>query len=143
MKVSDIVRSKGAEVVTLEPSATVADAVKMLAELSFGALIVSADGTHVDGILSERDIVRSLNREGDTLTTVVTEIMTPDVVSCAMTDDIADLMLLMTDRRIRHLPVLADDEMVGLVSIGDVVKARLSQLEDERRHLEDYITTGR
>ncbi len=143
MKVSDIVRSKGAEVVTLEPSATVADAVKTLAELSFGALVVSADGKHVDGILSERDIVRSLDREGDTLTTIVTDLMTRDVVSCAMTDDIADLMVLMTDRRIRHLPVLTDGEMVGLVSIGDVVKARLAQLEDERRHLEDYITTGR
>lgn len=140
MRVSDIVRSKGSEVVTLEPGATVADAVRKLAELSFGALVVSADGKSVDGILSERDIVRSLDHDSDTLGAPVSDLMTTEVVCCALSDDIAELMALMTERRIRHLPVLADGEMVGLVSIGDVVKARLSELEEERRHLEGYIT---
>ncbi len=143
MRVSDILRSKGTDVVTLSPSATVAEAVSRLAELSFGALVVSADGSAVDGIISERDIVRSLDTDTDTLGSTVSELMTRDVVTCSTTDNIADLMALMTSRRIRHLPVVADDKMVGLVSIGDVVKARLAELEDERRHLEDYITTGR
>ncbi len=143
MRVSDILRSKGTDVVTLSPSATVAEAVSRLAELSFGALVVSADGSAVDGIISERDIVRSLDTDADTLGSAVSELMTSDVVTCSTSDNIADLMALMTSRRIRHLPVVADDKMVGLVSIGDVVKARLAELEDERRHLEDYITTGR
>jgi len=143
MRVSDILRSKGSDVVTLSPSATVAEAVGRLAELSFGALVVSSDGSTVDGILSERDIVRSLGDDSDTLGLAVSELMTTAVVTCSTTDNIADLMALMTTRRIRHLPVVTDGEMVGLVSIGDVVKARLAELEDERKHLEDYITTGR
>jgi len=143
MRVSDILRSKGSDVVTLNPSATVAEAVSRLAELSFGALVVSNDGSTVEGILSERDIVRSLGDDSDTLGLAVSELMTTAVVTCSTTDNIADLMALMTTRRIRHLPVVTDGEMVGLVSIGDVVKARLAELEDERKHLEDYITTGR
>jgi len=143
MKVSDILRSKGSDVVTLSPSSTIAEAVSRLAELSFGALVVSTDGSTVEGILSERDIVRSLNDDSDTLGSPVSELMTSDVVTCSASDNIADLMSLMTTRRIRHLPVVADGVMVGLVSIGDVVKGRLAELEDERKHLEDYITTGR
>lgn len=143
MKVSDILRSKGSDVVTLRPSSTVAEAVSRLAELSFGALVVSTDGSTVEGILSERDIVRSLDDDSDTLGSPVSELMTSDVVTCSASDNIADLMALMTARRIRHLPVVSDGVMVGLVSIGDVVKGRLAELEDERKHLEDYITTGR
>lgn len=143
MKVSDIVRIKGSEVATLDPSDTVAEAVRKLAELSFGALVVSADGSSLDGILSERDIVRSLDHDPDTLAAPVSALMTTEVVTCSMSDNISDLMELMTGRRIRHLPVVAEGELAGLVSIGDVVKARLAELEDERRHLEDYITTGR
>ncbi len=143
MRVSDIVRTKGTDVATLHPSDTVAVAVRRLAELSFGALVVSTDGVHVDGILSERDIVRSLDHNVDTLSAPVSDLMTVDVVTCEMSDDIAELMALMTEQRIRHLPVLAGSELSGLVSIGDVVKGRLAELEEERRHLEDYITTGR
>jgi len=143
MRVSDILRTKGSDVVTLSPSSTVAEAVSRLAELSFGALVVSEDGSTVDGILSERDIVRSLDDHIDTLGSTVSDLMTREVITCSTTDNIADLMALMTSRRIRHLPVVADSKMVGLVSIGDVVKARLAELEDERKHLEDYITTGR
>jgi len=143
MRVSDILRSKGSDVVTLRPSSTVAEAVSRLAELSFGALVVSTDGSTVQGILSERDIVRSLDDDSDTLGSPVSELMTSDVVTCSASDNIADLMALMTARRIRHLPVVSDGVMVGLVSIGDVVKGRLAELEDERKHLEDYITTGR
>jgi len=143
MRVSDILRSKGSDVVTLSPSSTVAEAVSRLAELSFGALVVSTDGSTVEGILSERDIVRSLDDDSDTLRSAVSDLMTTTVVTCSTSDNIADLMALMTTRRIRHLPVVTDGVMVGLVSIGDVVKARLAELEDERKHLEDYITTGR
>ncbi len=143
MRVSDIVRNKGSEVATLDPSDTIATAVRKLAELSFGALVVSSDGSHLEGILSERDIVRSLDRDPRTLDAVVSTLMTTEVVSCAMSDNIAELMALMTSRRIRHLPVVTDGELAGLVSIGDVVKARLAELEEERRHLEGYITTGR
>jgi len=143
MKVSDIVRIKGSEVATLDPTDTVSVAVARLAELSFGALVVSSDGSSLEGIISERDIVRSLDRDPNTLGLAVSDLMTAEVVTCSMSDNIADLMALMTGRRIRHLPVVADGELAGLVSIGDVVKGRLAELEEERRHLEDYITTGR
>ncbi len=143
MRVSDIVRSKGSDVATLDPADTVATAVRRLAELSFGALVVSTDGIHVEGILSERDVVRCLDHRPNTLDAPVSELMTVDVVTCEMSDDIADLMALMTEQRIRHLPVMVDGELAGLVSIGDVVKGRLAELEEERRYLEDYITTGR
>ena len=96
-----------------------------------------------DGVLSERDVVRHLHGGADTMSLRVSELMTSEVVTCGEDDTIANLMELMTERRIRHLPVVADDKLVGIVSIGDVVKARLAELENERKHLEDYITTGR
>ena len=143
MRVADIIRSKGDVVATISPDATIADAVAQLHDVGVGALVVTDDADAVAGIISERDVVRRLHTDGvATLDRHVRDLMTADVVCCGRQDTIADLMALMTERRIRHLPVLDDDELVGVVSIGDVVKARVGELEDERHHLEDYITRG-
>ena len=144
MRVRDIIRSKGSDVAVASPDDTISDAIRMLSEWRIGALVVSGESGSVDGILSERDVVRHLHGGADTMQQRVGELMTTDVVTCGHDDTIAELMELMTERRIRHLPVLADEgELIGIISIGDVVKARLAELEDERKHLEDYITTGR
>jgi CBS domain-containing protein len=143
VRVRDIIRSKGNKVAVVSPDDTIENAVRLLSEWRVGALVVSAEEGSVDGILSERDVVRHLHGGSGTLELAVADLMTADVVTCGGNDTVADLMELMTERRIRHLPVIEDDTMVGIVSIGDVVKARLAELEDERKHLEDYITTGR
>lgn len=144
MRVRDIIRSKGSEVATASPDDSISDAIRMLSEWRIGALVVSAVEGSVDGILSERDVVRHLHGGHDTMAQRVGELMTTDVVTSGPDDTIADLMEMMTERRIRHLPVVDDDgSLIGIVSIGDVVKGRLAELEDERKHLEDYITSGR
>lgn len=143
MRVRDIIRTKGSDVTTTAPDDSIEEAVRLLSEQRVGALVVSGEEGSVDGILSERDVVRHLHGGADTMRRQVAELMTTDVVTCRQDDTIADLMELMTERRIRHLPVVEEDELIGIVSIGDVVKARLSELENERKHLEDYITTGR
>ena len=143
MRVRDIIRTKGSDVCTTAPDDLIADAVRLLSEQRVGALVVSSGEGTVDGTLSERDVVRHLHGGADTMQRTVAELMTIDVVTCRQDDTIADLMELMTERRIRHLPVVEEEELIGIVSIGDVVKARLSELEDERKHLEDYIITGR
>ena len=143
MRVADIIRLKGDDVGTIAPSSTVSDAVSQLRSLGVGALVVSDDGETVDGILSERDIVRRLDSEGGSvLGQPVADLMTAEVVTCGPDDTLAELMGVMTERRIRHIPVLIDGRLGGVVSIGDVVKGRLRELEEERRHLEDYITRG-
>ena len=142
MKTKDVLRTKGDLVAVIGPGASIADAVRDLAQIGIGALVVS-EGDAVVGILSERDIVRRLDKDaGATLMLLVRDLMTREVISCTPEDTISDLMVLMSERRIRHLPVIEGDRLVGLVSIGDVVKSRLTELEDERRHLEDYITRG-
>lgn len=143
MRVADIIRQKGDEVGTVPPHASIADAVAQLKALGVGAVVVSDDGSSLAGILSERDVVRRLAEDGaSVLDRRVDEIMTSDVVTCGLDDTLADLMSVMTERRIRHIPVLEGSALGGLVSIGDVVKGRLEELEDERRHLEHYITRG-
>ncbi|MFQ5556568.1 MAG: CBS domain-containing protein [Acidimicrobiales bacterium] len=143
MRVTDIIRSKGDLVASVAPGDTIDRAVAKLAELGIGALIVLSDDGGLLGILSERDIVRRLHTDGgSTLERGVGELMTAEVVTCDPHDTMAELMELMTQRRIRHVPVVEDGRVCAVVSIGDVVKARLAELEDERRHLEDYITRG-
>lgn len=143
MRVTDIIRSKGDLVASVAPGDTIDRAVAKLAELGIGALIVVSDDGGLLGILSERDIVRRLHTDGgSTLERGVGELMTAEVVTCDPHDTMAELMELMTQRRIRHVPVVEDGRVCAVVSIGDVVKARLAELEDERRHLEDYITRG-
>jgi CBS domain-containing protein len=139
--VSTILRAKPSEgVITIAPGSTVADAAQVLSAKRIGAVIVSPDGRHLAGILSERDIVRELGRRGATcLTDKVDTLMTRTVVTCAPSDRTNAVLQMMTDGRFRHMPVMDGDEMVGLISIGDVVKVRLSELATEVDALEGMI----
>jgi CBS domain-containing protein len=141
MNVQTILSTKGTEVATITPSATLRQATDQLRELGFGALVVSSDGAALDGILSERDIVRTLADHGaGALELTVESAMSADVFTCHPGDSIDSLMSMMTDRRIRHLPVLtASGGIGGMISIGDVVKYRLIELERENDQLHDYI----
>ncbi|AKT50273.1 CBS domain-containing protein [Arsenicicoccus sp. oral taxon 190] len=140
MKISDVVKSKGADVVTLRPDATVSELLRVLAEHNIGAVVVSDDGEAVSGIVSERDVVRHLGRAGaEILEQPVTHIMTAEVHTCSLGDEIEELAGAMTERRIRHVPVVEDGRLTAIVTIGDVVKHRISQLQDERDHLVGYI----
>jgi len=141
MHVAKVLDRKGAEVATIRPTATVAEAIAELARLSIGALVVTKDDVVPAGIITERDVVRSLNIAGTSiLKRPVADLMTADVAVCAPSDMVDDIMGRMTDLRIRHLPVMADGALCGIVSIGDVVKARIDELEDDHRHLVDYIS---
>jgi CBS domain-containing protein len=144
MHINDVLQAKRGDdesaVVTIRPEATIAEMLRLLADHNIGALVVSSDGATVTGIVSERDVVRLLNRDSTGLNGTVDSIMTTDVASCGPRDSVNDLMRIMTDRRIRHVPVVDDGRLVGIVSIGDVVKSRIEQLEFEREQLESYIT---
>lgn len=140
MQVSVLLQQKGAGVVTVPPGLVTAEAVAVLAEHRIGAVVVSDDGRRIDGVLSERDVVRALAREGaGVLDAPVSRWMTAEVVTCVPDTTVEQLMTTMTDRRIRHVPVVVDGELAGVVSIGDVVKDRISGLEAETRVLHDYI----
>jgi CBS domain-containing protein len=145
MNVQSILQTKGSEVATLNQQASLADAAAQLRDRGIGALVVSNDGRHIDGIVSERDVVRALAAHGSSaLGRTVASAMSTDVITCAAGDSVEELMVSMTERRIRHLPVVDDDGLLGgIVSIGDVVKARLAQLESENQALFDYITHPR
>jgi CBS domain-containing protein len=141
MNVDGILRSKGARVVTIQPDASVADLVVGLRDAGIGAMVVSSDGRTVDGIVSERDVVRALAQHGrGVMDRPVSEVMTRNVVTCSPRDSVKQLMTEMTRRRIRHLPVVEDGALAGIVSIGDVVKNRLEEMETETNVLrEAYI----
>jgi CBS domain-containing protein len=141
MLVSDILRVKGADVVTVDPSMTVGDLVALLAERRIGAVVVSPDGESLAGIVSERDVVSELAAHGPgVLGRTVQEICTSEVITAGTDDRLEELAITMTQGRFRHLPVVVDGRLHGIISIGDVVKARLSELEDERQALTNYIT---
>ncbi|WP_346008159.1 CBS domain-containing protein [Janibacter terrae] len=141
MKISDVLRTKGTDVVTVPPDSTVAELLGLLAEHHIGAVVVSSAGGVVDGIVSERDVVRRLHDVGtQILDGPVSAIMTAEVHICGEHDDISDLETQMTERRIRHVPVVRDGRLVAIVSIGDVVKHRIRDLSAERDQLEAYIT---
>jgi CBS domain-containing protein len=141
MRISEILRSKGGDVATIEPDADVRRLLALLAERNIGAVVVSSDGTTIDGIVSERDIVRRLVERGaGLLGETVASIMTATVRTCAPGDNVEDLRATMTEHRIRHLPVVRGGELVGIVSIGDVVKSAIAELETEREQLVDYIS---
>jgi CBS domain-containing protein len=144
VQISQLLRHKGREVATIDGSESVRAALALLAERGVGALVVSADGRRVDGIVSERDVARGLHEHGAALLTEpVSSLMTADVHTCPPGARVTDLAQTMTDHRVRHVPVVDDDGLlVGIVSIGDVVKARLDELEAERKHLQDYIQTA-
>ncbi len=143
MRVDQILDAKGRAVTTVAPDASVADAVAALAEHNVGALVVSTDGATVEGILSERDIVRGLAAGPDVLQRRVQDLMATDVSTCHGRTDIEELMGTMTAGRFRHLPVVADGCLCGIVSIGDVVKARIDELATETQQLVGYIRDGR
>lgn len=141
LKISAILERKGRSVVTIAPDAMLLAAADTLSEHNIGALVVSADGKAVDGIISERDLVRELARLGTgAVKRTVADVMTRDITTCTPDETLDDLMSTMTDRRIRHVPILEDDILVGIVSIGDVVKSRLDMLEVEKQSLEQYVT---
>ncbi len=140
MRISEVLRKKGAEVVTIGPRATVRELLGVLAEHNVGAVVVSRDGVALDGIVSERDVVRRLHLMGaQLLERPVEDIMTMVVHTCSPEDRVESLRPTMTEHRIRHLPVLEHGRMVGIVSIGDVVKNAISELQSEREHLEQYL----
>ena len=141
MRIREIVAAKPSQgVVTVSPQATVKDLLALLAENNVGALVVSNDGSSVDGIVSERDVVRRLHENPDLLSAEVATIMTASVHTCDPDSDLDDMMGVMTERRIRHVPVVADGELVGIVSIGDVVKHKISSLQFERDQLDSYVS---
>ena len=140
MRISTLLGAKGASVVTIRRAATVADAVALLSEHGVGALVVSDDGLHIDGIVSERDVVRRLHDlKAGLLAESVTLIMSSDVETCSPDDDVESLSVTMTEHRIRHVPVVDDGVLAGIVSIGDVVKSRMQELQKDRDVLVEYI----
>jgi CBS domain-containing protein len=140
MRVREILSAKSIEeVFTIRPDATVAELLTALADLNIGALVVSTDGSHMEGIVSERDIVRKLRNFDQPSSMTVGEIMTTDVRVCEPDDTLDDLMAVMTEHRVRHVPVLDGDVLVGVLSIGDAVKSRMDQLEFERDQLTHYL----
>ena len=141
MQVNDIISRKGSMVATIAPERPVSEVVEVLRAHEVGALVVSSDGSSIEGIISERDIVRRLASAGGRLPDLsVADVMTADVHTCSPQDTLAELMEVMTTQRIRHLPCAVDGRMCGIVSIGDVVKGRLTELEDESKRLHDYIS---
>ena len=140
MRINDVLASKGsAEVITITPDATVRELLRLLAEHNVGAVVVSADGQAVDGIVSERNVVRRLHEDDSILDGAVSAIMTSDVETCQPNTPLDDLRVLMTQRRIRHVPVVSNGRLTGIISIGDVVKASLDQLQFERDQLDSYV----
>ncbi|SRX94622.1 hypothetical protein MSP7336_02881 [Mycobacterium shimoidei] len=142
MRIADVLRNKGAAVMTINPDATVAELLAGLAEHNIGAMVVSGpDG--VAGIVSERDVVRALHKHGASLLArPVKKIMTAVVSTCTRSDSVDDISVLMTQNRVRHVPVIESGKLLGIVSIGDVVKSRIEQLLAEHQQLQSYITQG-
>lgn len=144
MNVATILTSKGSDVATIDQHKSLADAVAQLRDRGVGALVVSDDGIHIDGIVSERDVVRALAAHGaSALGRSVASAMSTHVVTCGCDDSVEELMASMTESRFRHLPVVdGEAALQGIISIGDVVKARLGQLQSENQALTEYIHQG-
>ena len=143
MTVKAVLSRKGTSVTTIEPVATLAAAITTLAEKRIGALVVTGAEARVVGIISERDIVRALSQHGaDALSRPVAEVMTRNVVTCGERDTIAHLMERMTEGKFRHIPVVEQGRLAGIVSIGDIVKRRVEELENDGAALQDYIRTA-
>ncbi len=141
-RISDVLRGKGAAVCTIGADEPVSALLAMLTEHNIGAVVVVADD-EVVGIVSERDVVRGVHRRSSALLgTAVAEIMSHEVVSCVPEDDVDSVMRTMTEGRFRHVPVLVEGRLAGIVSIGDMVKVRIGELEDERAHLHSYLAAG-
>lgn len=140
MRMGEILKAKdNQDVVTITPDADVRELVATLAQHNIGALVVSTDGVALDGIVSERDVVRHLHHDGTVIKNTVSAIMTTSVQTCSPEDDLDEVMATMTQRRFRHIPVVEGGQVIGIVSIGDVVKHKIGQLEFERDQLDGYI----
>ena len=140
MRISDVVKSKGSQVITVRPDDTVAHLLKVLADHRIGAVVVSGDGAAVEGIVSERDVVRHLHSTGTSVVDgPVHAIMTREVVTCEPSLSVEELEASMTEHRIRHVPVVVDGSLTAIVSIGDIVKHHMDQLRHERDQLVGYI----
>lgn len=142
MQISEVLNAKGDNVVTVAPDTTVRDLIGLLNEHNIGAVLVSTDGRAVTGIVSERDVVRGLVSGVELLDSPVSQIMTADVQTVDPERSVDELARLMTEHRIRHVPVTVDGKLRGIVSIGDVVKSRIGELEFERDQLTSYVSTG-
>ncbi len=140
MRIRDIMQGKGGSVVTASPDTSVRELVALLAEHNIGAVVVSSAKSQIAGIVSERDVVRGLAGGVEILDSPISEIMTSEVRSASPRDTVDDLMRLMTEHRIRHVPVVVDGSLQGIVSIGDVVKSRMGELEFERDQLSSYVS---
>ena len=144
MRITDVLRGKGTQVVTVTPDTKVRRLLEILAEHGIGAVVVSQDGVSVGGIVSERDIVRAFAKRGAAvMSEPVRAIYTAEVHTITPDTSLDEVMRMMTERRVRHAPVVTDGALRGIVSIGDVVKNRIDELETERAHLTDYITGTR
>ena len=142
MHVKDVLAHKGAAVATVTPGALITEVIAALAEHHVGALVVTSDGRTIEGIVSERDVVRALHTRGaELLGTQVREIMTVDVLTSSPGDEVRSLAKTMTEKRFRHMPVVVDGALAGIVTIGDIVKNRLDELETEHDQLVDYISS--
>jgi len=143
MNVTTILSAKGRDVATIAPTATLNDAIKVMADRKIGALVITGAGGRITGIVSERDVVRAFAKHGaSALQLPLNDVMTRKVITCTPNDSIANLMELMTAGKFRHLPVVEEESLAGIVSIGDVVKTRLAELEFEQSVLRDYIQTA-
>jgi CBS domain-containing protein len=143
MNVKTILAAKGGDTVCIEPTADLAAAARLLGARRIGAVLIRSAGGHLAGILSERDIVRAISEHGAAaLTLSVSQVMTRNVATCGEDDSIASIMERMTAGKFRHMPVLAKGELIGLVSIGDVVKQRVEEIEQESEAMRDYIRTA-
>ena len=143
MTVQAILSRKGSDVVTIEPTGDLASAIKIMAERRIGALVVIGADRRVVGIISERDVVRTLGQRGtEAFGVPVSDVMTRRVVTCSSRDTVSDIMEHMTAGKFRHVPVLEQDRLTGIISIGDVVKYRLEEMEHESEVLHDYIRTA-
>jgi len=144
MRVGDLLQTKGSDVATVKAGAKVTEALTRLAERDIGALVVSDDGQRIAGIISERDIVRAVTARGPSaLDDHVAALMTTEVRTCDPDTTVNELMALMTEHRIRHVPVVVDEVLAGIVSIGDAVKHRIGELESETQTMHEYIWHGR
>ena len=140
MTVQAILNAKGTDVATTRPDASIKDVVQQLKDRGVGALVISSDGASIEGIVSERDVMRALAEHGAaTLGMSVSALMTKNVRTGQLSDPVARVMATMTEHRIRHLPIVKDDVLCGIVSIGDAVKARIGEIESEAHSLRDYI----
>lgn len=143
MRVSDVIRDKGSAVVTVEPETNGRTLLDLLTQHRIGAVVVLSDGDTIDGIVWEGDLVRALSERGATVfSEPARRVMSPDIATCSMDTDIDEVMTIMTEGRFRHLPVLVDGHLAGVVSIGDIVRYRVGELELEAEALSKYITSS-